>query len=192
MHNDTAEIQEQLITGFQKGREKSFSQLFRELYPAMILYSFRYTKHQPVAEEIAEEAFIKAWDRRESFSHYKILCSWLYTTIRNASIEWLRHQHVEAKAEPVLSQIMDIPDPNALDHLIYAEVLRQLGDALNSLPRQQQKIVREFYLEGQSLQEIADQMRLSIHTVKSQKARGLKSIRKLLPLIYLFQFLRDS
>ena len=75
---------------FKAGQERGLAWFFELYYPSLVNFSQGYVKHLPVAEDIAGEAFVKLWQRRESFeSHYSIR-AFLFVVVRNACISHIR------------------------------------------------------------------------------------------------------
>jgi RNA polymerase sigma factor (sigma-70 family) len=80
------------VRSFQLGDEKGFNFFFREYYAALCYFSFQIIKDKPGAEEIAGEAFMKLSERHSSFNNIPSIKSFLYTTARNASLNWIRQR----------------------------------------------------------------------------------------------------
>lgn len=66
-----------------------FKNLFNTLYPRLIAYSVNYVKNKIAAEEIVGDCFMKLWEKRNELGHIDNLKSYLYTMVRNASIDYL-------------------------------------------------------------------------------------------------------
>src|SRR3954469_8578611 len=90
------------VQAFQRGEEKGFTYFFNELYPALLYFAFRIIDDKPAAKDIVEESFIKIWERHTTFTHNKVIKSWLYTTVRNACIDWQRKQQSTLEHEQEL------------------------------------------------------------------------------------------
>jgi RNA polymerase sigma factor (sigma-70 family) len=163
---------------FQKGEEEGFAWAFRQFYPSLVSYASRITGSEAVAEEIASEAFIKIWQRHEGFDHPLRIRAYLYRTVRNDALkEGLRGKR-EKEGEGEVAYLYDHNrEGNAFQRLIAAEVSRELQEAIEALPTGCAKVVKLLYVEGKSLSESAEELNLSINTVKTQRARGLKALR---------------
>jgi RNA polymerase sigma-70 factor (family 1) len=168
----------EMIEGFRLGEERAFSEVFRALFPSLTYYAFRITKNQLTSEDIAEDAFIKIWDRRESFYQFDVLKSYVYTIVRNASFTWLRKNktvqiHSIEETTDVSSQ-----DKNRMEAIIEVEVFHELHVFLERLPRQSKKIIKMIFLDGKKAREVAEELGLSLSTVKNQKANALNKLKK--------------
>jgi RNA polymerase sigma-70 factor (family 1) len=170
-----------LMTGFRKGDEACFSTIFNELYPALCFYGYKMTEDLAVSQDIAEESFLKVWEKRKQFEHWNALKSFLYTTVRNASIDWIRKQ---ATASAALRSFPGAQQNEiaALENLIRAEFLREIYSSIERLPKQCRKIMQMIYVEGKSSGQVASVLNLSQSSIRNQKARGLSLLRKMVHL----------
>src|ERR1700689_1849067 len=177
--------EQQLVDDFHRGDEKAFSQLFRLLYAAMCFYALRYTGDQAAAEDITEESFLKIWDRRETFSNYKVLRSFLYSTVRNASLNWLKTKKRQAVHKKELAIQTEVFESSVLENIVRAEVFNDVYAAFAKLPPRCRQIISMIFFEGKNAREVAEELNLSIGTVKTQKARGLMLLRNRLTILFL-------
>ena len=79
-----------------------------------------------------------------------------------------------------------------LDEIVRAEVMGELHHAVDKLPERARQIITETYLNGKTNQEVADEMGLSLQTVKNQKLRALSLLRKDLFFILVWYFLNSA
>jgi RNA polymerase sigma-70 factor (ECF subfamily) len=166
----------------------NFSFFFIEWHPSLVYFIFKIVKEQAVAEDIAEDAFVVLWEKRNNFKNIKVAQAFLYSTARNASLNWLRYQKSSEKKTNALRDIADNKDRYILEEIIHAEFIHELYTALNYLPAQCRKIFDMLYVEGKNNKEIAEELRLSINTIKAQRARGLSILRKKLAFVIIIFF----
>jgi RNA polymerase sigma-70 factor (family 1) len=179
--------EQQLIDDFRTGDENAFSQIFRLLYPAMCFYALRYTGDQTAAEDIAGESLLKIWERRPTFSNYKVLRSYLYSTVRNASMNWLKAEKRGEVHKNELAVRAEVSESSVLENIVRAEVFNDVYAAFSKLPPKCRQIISMIFFEGKNTRQVAEELNLSIGTVKTQKARGLTLLRnRLLILVLLF------
>lgn len=164
---------------FQQGEEKGFTWFFRNLYPSLSFYAFKITGDKEIGEEIASNAFIKIWQRHEQFSDAISIRKYLHRIVRNDALKHLRKEKQStAFTKEVIYLYGGEHEKDCFDSLVAAEITRELLNAINSLPTECSKVFRLIYVEGKTIKEAADTLNLSISTVKTQKARGLASLRK--------------
>jgi RNA polymerase sigma-70 factor (family 1) len=180
MRKEAGHTNDQWLPGFRLGREESFSQVFKALCPALCGYSMRLTGDWASAEDIVQEAFVKIWERRTQFFQFAVLKSYLYTTVRNDSLQWLRRENRKQMKERNSQQEQPDKERSKLEDLIRAEVLRELNAGVRTLPPQCQQIIT-LILEGKNTREVAETLQTTQGNVKVQKGRGLELLRKRLP-----------
>lgn len=180
----TDEIQD-YVYSFQRGEKKGFEYFFNELYPALLYYGFRILNDVAVAEDVVAESFVKIWERHTTFSHHKVIKSWLYTTVRNGCLNKLQQRKRVDIAKKQVAQFMEGEHETfVLREMIRAEVIRELYQKIETLPKACCQIFKMLYIEGKSAREISQELNLSISTIKNQKARGLTLLRDKCSLNY--------
>ena len=151
--------------------------LFKEFYDRLVYFSFQIVHDQAQAQDIAQDAFIKYWQEREFVLTNKVAVkNYLYSTVRNASLNVIRHAKVVD--EYLQQQGPDEPEEaTIMDAIISSEVIAEIHAAINALPESYRVISVMSYLEGKKNQEIADELSMSINTVKKQKHRALELLK---------------
>lgn len=148
--------------------------LFKSLYPVMCSIADHYVNDETLSEDIAQEAFIKLWDKKEILHDISSIKSYLYIMVRNLSIDYLRNTKNKIVPLEVFPQRhLSNEEEN---ELINEEVIALLYHAINTLPPQSSKIIL-LLLEGLGNKEIAEKLKISINSVKTLKYNALKSLR---------------
>lgn len=177
-HNTAAEY----VRSLQNGEEKSFTFFFREYYAALTYHSFQIIKDKADAEEIAGESLMKLWERHENFDNLAAIKSFLYTTTRNASLNYIRQQERAANRHKEANYLSETRERDAFERIAETETYREIFVALNTLPPQCRKIFSMHFIEGKEYQQIADELNLSVATIRSQKARAIILLRQRLAM----------
>ena len=118
--------------------------------------------------------------------------AFLYTTVRNACINVLRKRKVVDKHSLDFPQDLDLSEHTVLHKMIESELLRNLLASREMLPHKARQIFELIYIEGKSMNEIARELKISISTVKSQRARAIQILRKQSPYIMALLFFLES
>jgi RNA polymerase sigma-70 factor (ECF subfamily) len=177
--------EQQLVDEFSKGNQKAFAKIFQQLYPALCFFALSFTDDQAAAEDIVEEIFIIVWNRRESFDHYKVLRSFLYSSVRNACLNWIKQKARHAVHEKRIAVSAELTEASILENIVRAEVFRDVYSAFEKLPPKCRKIISMIFFEGKNVHDVAVELNLSINTVKTQKYRGLSLLRNRLTILLL-------
>jgi RNA polymerase sigma-70 factor (ECF subfamily) len=103
-----------------------------------------------------------------------------------------------AKRQMELAYVLSKKEDHILSELTRIEVVREVHAAIEALPPQCRKIVRMSFVEGMKNQEIAEQLKLSVQTVKNQKVRAIYLLKmkllntNIMVLLYLHSHLADK
>lgn len=155
------------------GDIKAFERLFVSMYPSVCNIANYYLKNEMQSKDIAQEAFIKWWDKRNDFKDFAAVKSFLYVTVRNQSLNYLRDHRKEVDISGVLTEEDDDFDLMVMEE----EAINALYAAIDRLPAQSARIMR-LVIKGYKNLEIADQLGISVNSVKTLKYNALNVLRK--------------
>lgn len=164
--------------------EKQIKSLFEQYYITLVEFSWHFVKCREAALDVVQDTFVKILERSDELpTQESALKSYLYSTVRNASLNHLRHQKV--RVEYYHSKTLnDLDEDHVLAAMIHAETISILYKAIETLPKSCQKICRLTYLEGKTNNEAAELCDVSINTIKTQKRRSVELLRhRLSPVI---------
>ena len=118
------------------------------------------------AEDVAQQTFIQAWRRADSFEPGRDFAPWLATIARRLAIDELRRDRLRPStaldaADPADTSLVTLP-PSAEQ----IETVWAVRDAIESLDDSSRRIVRLQHVHGHTHAEIADQLGIPIGTVK--------------------------
>jgi len=161
--------------------EAAFHDLFTRFRNYLVLFAMRRVEQLDVAEDIVQEVFIAVWERDARYPTYNAFRSFLYNSVKNASLNHLKHKNVEEKYLASLN-LEDEGDDIDLK-MMEEELYRLLFKTIDELPDKCRNIFL-LHLEGKGNEEIALLLNLSILTVKTQKKRAMSYIRERLGRVY--------
>ncbi len=188
MQSESIHKEQEYALLFQNGNDKALSFFYHEFYPALAHYSFQLTQSRPVAEEIASEAFVKAWRMHYKLDSYAGIKAYLYKIVHRDSIEAIAKEQRRTKSFRQLPPQTDQQTP--FDIMVRSEVYRLIHSALKNLPAASRKVMIMHYIEGKTTGKISRELKLHPSTVKTHKTRGLQALRKVIskPLLWVFYF----
>jgi len=160
-------LQEQIIRQIKKGRQGAFNEVFNHFFHPLSAFAFKYVKDVAVVEDLLQEVFICFWEKRQDFDHPAALKSYLYTSVRNRCLNHIKHLAVEKKHEPALLYELE-SQQHVSRHVIEEETYRLLLTEIRQLPEASQEIMI-LALNGLKNPEIAEELGISVNTVKTQK-----------------------
>lgn len=178
-------------TALVQGNEAGLNFFFELYYTPLTWFSLRLTNDQTAAEDIVTEAFLKLWKHRDEIKNPDYIKTYLYRVVQNAAIDLLRSRKRRSAGDKELKYLTPLSEGTILARLVETEFHHQIFLSLNNLPPRMGKVFRMFYLQGKTYQEIADELQISIHTVRNQRLRALQLLRQELMLLFvlaLFSF----
>ena len=137
--------------------------------------AFRVVRDGSLAEEVCQQALLKAWQGREEIRDGAALRGWLVRTVTNESLMLIRRQQAEKRALRVRQETLPSGDAGEDDRLALREEL--LG-ALGRLPSDEAIVVTLRLLEQMSGNAVADALELSAAEVSRRLTRGLGLMRQ--------------
>lgn len=177
------------FAALQRDEERGLDFFFHLYYAPLVCFAAAIIRDEEVAREIVSESFVKFWNNRQQLQAAGAVKALLYRIVRNASIDYLRQQQRVKKMHRDVIQLQPLSESAVLEKLVQTETYHYLYILVNSLPLRCRQVFQMFYLQDKALKEIAEELGISINTVKSQKQRAvqlLKENRSLLPTFLLF------
>ncbi len=179
-----------LIVKARAGDRAAFTALVRMHEEKAVRMAFSFTGHWEDARDIAQEAFLKAYENLGRFRGESLFSTWLYRIIANLCKDSFRKKKVrqavnvslrrteEEEEDPVQKVVSHAPD--ALKETMNRELEETLHASIESLPFQQKNVFVLRYLQGMSLEEIAGTLDLSVGAVKAHLWQAGQKMQKML------------
>ena len=178
----------ELVEKAKQGDQGAFEQLVLDNQNKVYALALRMVNDREEAADLAQEAFVKAWQGMKSFQGESSFATWIYRLTANLCIDWLRRQKRREGVEPAVSlddESSGWAEPADRDSdpqlvLEKSERGRALARGLDRLPEWQRQALVLRELSGLSYQEIGQALDIDLGTVKSRIARARLNLRKIL------------
>lgn len=177
------------------GEEGAFRALFNIYYPKVLAFITCIVKEQSDAEDIAQDIFVKIWERREMLpDHVTSLTGYIYRMSRNAALNKLRRsanlQYV-SELDQHASDYSESASGTEIENEYYArEKALFIRLVVNRMPKQRRLIFEMSRYHGLDNQSIADILHISKKTVENHLSLALKELRKALAIFAMFFFMQ--
>lgn len=156
------------------GDEDAFRDLFDRYFDRVLQFMYGFTHDRSMAEDLAQELFIKLWCHRELLPDIRSLNAYVYRAARNIAINALRGQGRSVS----LTKILDLKESVLPDDLYYALEKQLVIDlTVEQLPERPRQIFRMSRIEGLNNEEIARRLEITVKTVENHLNIALKRIR---------------
>jgi RNA polymerase sigma-70 factor, ECF subfamily len=169
------------------GDESSFNYLVAKYHRAIIHFLFRMVRNEAVAEEMAQEVFLRVYRSRESYRAEAKFTTWLYRIATNLAVNHARDTKHERSAQTVY---LDAPDeetgstpdvaddePSVEQNLMRDERMAAIRLHVMALPERQRMAVLMHKYQGMDYRQIGDVLKLSESATKSLLFRAYQTLR---------------
>lgn len=165
-----------ILADLKSGSSQAFKEIFNAFYTRLCAFSLKYVKDTYAAEEIVENTLFRLWEKRAKLEHVTNLKAYLYGMVRNACYDYLKDQKKYVRLD---HENHDMPSASVIEHFIIEEEAHAiLIQALESLPQKCRKVFELSCIEGVKYKDIAEDLQISINTVKSQRARAIELLKE--------------
>jgi RNA polymerase sigma-70 factor (ECF subfamily) len=179
-----------LIELARGGDASSFSALVQEYQERAIHTAYAMIGNFEDARDVAQDSFVKAYSQLGSFKEQSKFYTWFYRILANTCKDFLRKKKIrqvisfwvggrdeEGEAADAVAQVRSA-GKTAPEELIDRELGAQIREALEKLPFRQRSVFGLRYLEGLSLEEIAQDLGISVGAVKANLWQAGEKMRK--------------
>lgn len=151
---------------------REFEIAFRKLYLPLGMYALRFVDDADIAEDLEQDAFMKAWLYVGSGNDVGNFTSFMYRTLRNECLKYLRDRR-ETLGEEYIPEISEEEiDTSFRDARIWK--------AIDGLPEKCREVFLMSKRDGLTNEDIAEELGISIKTVKNQMTKAFSRLREAL------------
>lgn len=172
--------EKEIIAGLKRGDERAYEYVFRTYYPLMRHVAANFLSDTFTAEAVTSDVISHIYEKRELLDIHFSLRSFLLTSVRNASINYLGTK-VQRRESPfctisdgklsAFNSISSTRDP--LGKLLENELEEEIEQAINRLPETTGRVFRKSRFEGKNYKEIAEEEGVTINSIQYHIKRSL-------------------
>lgn len=152
-----------------------FDKMFDFYYHSLCAISYRHLNDHQLAEDIVVDCFVKIWENRASLNITSSLSNYLITIVKNSSVDFIRK---ESSLFVDIEKATDSISEEDKNYIQDAGLLNELYKAINKMPEQRRQILKLAAFEGKTYPQIAEELNISINTVKTQMSRSYKFLKE--------------
>ena len=170
--------EERLVQRMVNGDQTAFELLFRYYYPGLVVFASNIVVNKDEAEEIVQDFLVRLWENRSTIKVGGTIKSYLFTSVKNRSINYLKSNQVKQHVVDELKKQMETEMRYNPDIYVDTELQQRLKIAFEKLPPRTAEIFTLSRFKGFTNDEIANDLGLSKRTVETQVSNALKILRK--------------
>jgi RNA polymerase sigma factor (sigma-70 family) len=177
--NQKNNVRSILIENCKKNDRRAQMQLYDLYCKAMFNTAYNFTKNDMTAQDMMQEAFIKAFAKINTFNGEASFGSWLKRIVINQCLDSIKKQNLKTVA--IKEDVMSIDDNTDDDWSIDQETsIKAIYSCIELLPQKCKNVVKLYLLEGYDHQEVAQILEISEISSRSQLSRGKNRLKELL------------
>ena len=184
--SDTTRNEDHALFLLIKKRDKgAFTVVYEKYHRYLYAIAYKYLKDEQLVDEAIQHVFVKLWEMTKNMDVEVNLKNYLYTMVKNYILNKIRDHKDSISLNYENAQIAIPEEDYILKKLEDQQMNSLLYKGINTLPPQKREVCIRKLETSESNQQIADNMGISIHTVKSHYQESLKMLREYFRKIHL-------
>lgn len=172
--------EEYWIEQLNRGNKLALSHFFDLHFKSLCYFASRLVQDDDEAKDIVSESFLKLWKKNTDFITAGNIKAFLYISCRNACFQYLRNTKRTAAAQQRYFDQLPINERTVLEEIVRSELLQILNGEIELLPTRCREVFKLIYFDSKKTEEIADELNLSVQTVRNHKIRAIGLLKTLL------------
>lgn len=174
----------QILEKLKEGDPLGYNQLFDKYYMPLCVYSLKYCDSFQLAEDIVQDLFVKIWDEKVYMKFDNPMSPYLFKAVKNNTLQVIKKES-KCQFDDIENVVNKLMEEEPLDFATLEEEKKKLFDQVEALPEKSKEVFKAIVLENMKYKEVAEQLDISVNTVKTHYARALKQLRFKLDIIIL-------
>ncbi|WP_257667805.1 RNA polymerase sigma factor [Parapedobacter tibetensis] len=167
----------QLLEKLTQGNLEAYDALFLKYYKMLCVNAYFYLKDTEEAKELVQQFFVELFEKRGYLRLEGDVKGYLYRAVKNRCLNWFRKAANDRKRS---AQLLWETESTAHeeDREVVENLFNLLGEALNDLTVQRREALTLVYVQHKKYQEAANEMGISVNSLKTHLKLGLKNLRE--------------
>jgi RNA polymerase sigma-70 factor (family 1) len=173
-----------LLLRLSEGSREAFDKLYDKYWKKVFNAAFKRLNDAEYARDIAQDVFVQLWIRGTQ-STIENLPAYLFVAVRNGVFKHFEKESKYASLSDMVYELESRHDrPDA--YMLHAEFLEAFKQLIDALPDQQRTIFKMRFEKDLSSQQIADELQLSVKTVRNHMGKALANLRSAMLVYHVF------
>ena len=174
-----------VLKELQNQNKSVYKNVFNHFYKGLVLYANNFLFDQQASEDVVQEVFISLWENAKNIEIKSSLKAYLYAMVRNKCLNYLKSVKItdelnviDLNSMLVLEEDLDLISEEEKT-ILYNHILK----IIETFPESMQQVFKLKFIENYKYDEIADELGISVNTVKTQLKRAKLKISESLVII---------
>lgn len=172
-------LSDELIPLLQEGNESAFAILFHHFYPPLCFFAERLIKDSEESQDIVTNVFTAYWKRCADFPDHTKIKAFLYVSVRNACMNYVRNLNTRINAEKELLYLAKAEEDTIAEReQLRSSIWESVFAEIQALPDQLKTVFTLLYFDRLDTKAVSAKMNLPVQTVRNYKTRAIDILRK--------------
>jgi RNA polymerase sigma-70 factor (family 1) len=168
--------EEEVLRGLRDGNQVAFEAIYKLYWHRLYLTAYSKVESHAEAEEIVQNIFSTLWEKRQTLLITN-LGAYLQISVRNRIINHIRGRITQRKYWEYYKNYIPLGRESTADAVMYDDLAEAVEVAVNRLPEKSRQVFRLNRLEGKSIREIANLMKLSEKAIEYHLTQSIKELK---------------
>jgi RNA polymerase sigma-70 factor (ECF subfamily) len=182
--SSSVDLDAQLMLQVREGDDESFAVLLEKYRNPVIHFTFRMVQDRAIAEELAQEVFLRVYRSRQTYEPTARFTTWLFRIATHLALNCIRDGKKEKRNESLSEELVEgverqVADrqPSVEQSMIHAVKLQEIRKAIEALPEKQRAAVLMHKYQGLDYSQISGALGCTESAVKSLLFRAYETLR---------------
>lgn len=174
-----------VIKELRNQNKSVYKNVFNHFYKGLVLYANNFLYDQQASEDVVQEVFISLWENAKNIEIKSSLKAYLYAMVRNKCLNYLKSVKItddlnviDLNSMLVLDEDLDLISEEEKT-ILYNHILK----IIDTFPESMQQVFKLKFIQNYKYEEIADELGISVNTVKTQLKRAKMKISESLVIL---------
>ncbi len=165
-----------IFNEIKKGNKLVYEALFSDYYAHLVRFADQYVLDRETSEDIVQDLYLYIWENAVRINIHTSIKAYLYQSLKNRCLNYLKSLKVKDEKNVIyVDALLNSKDEAAF---FDPEIIDQIKQSMDDLPPQMAKIIKLKHLDGMKQNEIAEQLNISVNSVKTQLKRARIKLRE--------------
>ncbi len=169
--------EQEKLQKLKDGDEECFRKIYDEYHRRLYGIAFKYLKSKELAEDAVHDVFVKLWNHRKELDEKGSLKGFLFTSVKNHVLNMIRDHKKEVQKNQKYATLKPVKKNNTEADITLQNYKRVFEAGLQELPKGKRKIFNMKMEHDVSNKDIAQELDISVNTVKSQYYKASQFIK---------------
>jgi RNA polymerase sigma-70 factor (family 1) len=170
-------LDKEKLADLKNGEKQAFERVYWMYRKPVYGMAYRYLRVHELAEDAVQDIFVKLWIKRETLNPEKPFEPFLFSILKNHVLNMIKMNKRRIVRQFEYCEINEKRSKTTDAEAIFADTQKIIEEGLDQLPEGKQLVFRMKRIEGYSNKEIAEELGISVNTVKSQFYKASKFLQ---------------